>query len=546
MAADDDLVRGRDAGRRLAWAEAYSALTEADLSVSLTGEDLELMACAAYLLGRLDQCHQALQRAQHAHVADGRPARAARCVFWIAFTLLLQGDIAQAGGWLGRAGRLVEHEPTDCAERGLLLLPESVRAAIAGDFATSEQAAAQAAEIGALAGDADLLALALHFQGRALVKAGRVHDGVALLDEAMVAVVAGEVWPPVAGNIYCSMIDACQEMFDLRRADEWTAALSDWWNAQPDMVTFTGQCLVHRAEILHLRGAWPQAVEETLRARERFAHAADTYATGAAWYRQAELLRVGGDFAAAEGAYREASRWGHDPQPGLAMLWHAEGRSKAAEAAIRRVVGETADRFRRAKLLPAYVEIILAIGDVPAARDAANELTEISRAYDMPALRAIAGHALGAVLLAGGNAQGALVALRRAWDTWRDLNAPYEAARVRVLIALGCRALGDEDSAALELDAAGRVFTQLGAMSELNRADTLARKQVDPATHGLTGRELQVLRLVAAGKTNRAIASDLTLAPKTVDRHVTNIFGKLGVSSRAAATAYAYEHQLMT
>ncbi len=322
------------------------------------------------------------------------------------------------------------------------------------------------------------------------------------------AVVAGEVWPPVAGNIYCSMIDACQEMFDLRRADEWTAALSVWWNAQPDMVTFTGQCLVHRAEILHLRGAWPQAVEETRQACERFTHAADTYATGAAWYQQAELFRVGGDFPAAEGAYREANRWGHEPQPGLAMLWHAAGKSTAAEAAIRRVVGETTDRFRRAKLLPAYVEIILAIGDVPAARDAASELTEISSEYDMPALHAIAGHALGAVLLADGDAQGALVALRRAWNTWRDLNAPYEAARVRVLIALGCRALGDEDSATLELDAAGRVFRQLGATPELGRTDTLLRKQIDPAAHGLTGRELQVLRLVAAGKTNRAIASD--------------------------------------
>jgi len=546
VGAEKDVVRGRDAARRLAWADAYSALTAAEQSATVTGEDLELLACAAYLLGHLDDCHRALRRAGLEYVAVGRPGRAARCLFWVAFTMLLQGDMAQAGGWLGRASRLLEQAPTESSEHGLLLLPESVRAAAVGDYAASERAAARAAEIGARVGDADLLTLALHFQGRARVKAGRVREGVALLDEAMVAVVAGEVWPPVAGNVYCSMIDACHEMFDLRRADEWTTALSAWWQTQPDMVTFTGQCLVHRAEIMHLRGEWTMAVEQTKRACERFAGAADAYATGAAWYRQAELLRVHGDTTAAESAYREASRWGHDPQPGLALLRLAEGKPTAAEAAIRRVVAETTDRFKRAKLLPSHVEIALANGDLSTAREASSELSEIARAYDMHALHAMAGHAAGAVLLADGDARGALVLLRRAWEIWRDLDAPYEAARVRAVIALGCRALGDEDSAALELDAAERVFRQLGAMPDLARARALIRHPVDPTAHGLTGREIQVLRLVAAGKTNRAIASDLTLAPKTVDRHVTNILGKLGVSSRAAATAYAYKHGLIS
>jgi DNA-binding NarL/FixJ family response regulator len=546
VGADDDVVRGRDAARRLAWADAYSALTAAEQSATVTGEDLELLACSAYLLGRLDDCHRALLHAEMEYLAVGRPTRAARCVFWVAFTLLLQGDVAQAGGWLGRAGRLLEQVSTECSEHGLLLLPESVQAAAAGDYTASERAAARAAEIGGRVGDADLLALALHFQGRARVKAGRVYEGMALLDEAMVAVVAGEVWPPVAGNIYCSMIDACQEMFDLRRANEWTTALSVWWETQPDMVTFTGQCLVHRAEIMHLHGQWTMAVEETKRACERFAGAADGYAMGSAWYRQAELFRVRGDITAAENAYREASRWGQEPQPGLALLRLAEGRTTAAEAAIRRVLAETTDRFKRAKLLPAYVEITLATGDHLAAREAAGELTEIARAYDMPALHAVAGHATGALLLADGDPPGALILLRRAWQLWRDLDAPYEAARVRTHIALGCRALGDEDSAVLELDAAERAFRQLGAIPDLARVRSLTAHPIAPAAHGLTGREMQVLRLVAAGKTNRAIASDLTLAPKTVDRHVTNIFGKLGVSSRAAATAYAYEHGLIT
>jgi DNA-binding NarL/FixJ family response regulator len=545
VGGDEELARGREAGQRLAWRDAYTSLSVADESGSLVGKDLELLATAAYLLGDVDECRQALQRAHRAYVAAGDPRRAARCVFWVAFTLLLAGDLAPASGWLARAHRLLEPEQRECAEHGLLLLPAAVQASAAGDYASAEAAAARAAEIGARVGDTDLLTLALHFQGRALVKDGRVREGRALLDEAMVAVVTGEVWPPVAGNIYCSMIDACQEISDLRRAHEWTTALATWWAKQPDMVTFTGQCLVHRAEIMQLHGAWPEALEETKRACERLAHAADKYATGAALYRQAELYRARGDFASAEDAYREASQWGHEAQPGLALFRLAEGKTEAAEASIRRVVDEATDRLRRAKLLPAHVEIMLAVGDVPAARDAAGELTEIADDYDTPALRAAAGQSLGAVLLADGDARSALGALRRAWDIWRELDAPYEAARVRVLIALGCRALGDEESAALELDAARRVFGELGAAPDVTRVEHLTRKQTDAEGHGLTPRELQVLRLVATGKTNHAIAADLVLAEKTVDRHVTNIFAKLGVSSRAAATAYAYEHRLL-
>ena len=544
MAGREVLTRGREAGQRRAWGDAYRSLSLADESSSLAGQDLELLAAAAYLLGRAEECRGALQRAHRAYAAAGEPRRAARCLFWIAFTLLLEGDLAPAGGWLARASRLLEHEQ-DCAELGLLLLPDAVMAGAAGDYRASEAAAARAVEIGARAGDADLVTLGLHFQGRALVREGRLGEGLALLDEAMVAVVAGEVWPPVAGNVYCSMIDACQEISDLRRAQEWTATLAAWWATQPDMVTFTGQCLVHRAEIMQLHGDWPAAVEEAKRACERFAHAADQYATGTALYRQAEVYRERGDFAAAEAAYREASQWGLEPQPGLALLWLAQGKTRAAQAAIARVVAETSDRLGRVKVLPAYVEIMLAAADIPAAREAADELVEITHDYDMPALRASAGRALGAVLLAEGEARSALGALRAAWDAWRELDVPYESARARVLIALGCRALGDEASSALELDAARRVFAELGAAADLTAVEHLTRKQTDAEAHGLTPRELQVLRLLTTGKTNHAIAADLVIAEKTVDRHVTNIFTKLGLSSRAAATAYAYEHRLV-
>ena len=545
MSGDGELARGREAARRLAWADAYTALSLADASSSLPAEDLELLATAAYLLGHVEDCLGALRRAQQLHAEAGESRRAARCAFWLAFHLGSAGELAQAGGWLARANRLLEHEPPDCAEHGLLLLSLAVQHIGMDDNAAARDVAARAAGIGRQARDADLVGLALHVQGRALVRLGRVREAMAAFDEAMVAVVAGELSPVVVGTVYCSMLEGCQEILEWRRAREWTQALTAWCGKQPDMVSFTGRCLVHRAEILQLHGAWPEAVEEARRAGERLAHAADSWATGAAFYRQAEVYRVLGDVTAAEDAYQQASRWGCQPQPGLALLRLAQGRTDAAEAASRRVVAETTDRLGRAKLLPAQVEIMLAIGDVQGARDAADELTGIAERYDTPALGAVADHARGAVLLTEGDARAAVVALRRAWQVWRELEAPYEAARVRMLVGLGCRALGDEEAAAMELEAARSVFAQLGAAPDLARLEVLAHREAAGKTHGLTERELQVLRLVATGATNHAIASQLFVANKTVDRHLSNIFTKLGVASRAAATAYAYQHRLL-
>ena len=477
----------------------------------LDADDLEQAVTTAYLGGRVAEAMAALQRAEQAYASAGDHRRAARSAFWLGFMLLGRGELAQGSGWLARARRLLEQEPPDCPEQGYLLLPAAIEELDAGDHAAAQATAARAAGIGRQAGEADLVALGQFLQGAAAVAGGEVAAGLALLDEAMVAAVAGELTPPVTGTIYCGVIEVCHQVAELRRAREWTQALTSWCDSQPGLVTFTGQCLVHRAELLQLHGAWPQAVEEARRAGERLVLGADSHATGAALYRQAEVHRARGDLTAAEDAYQQASLQGLEPQPGLALLRLAQGRTAAAAAAIRRVVAETSERFRRAKLLPAQVEILLAAGEVGAARDAADELTGIAEGYDTPALRAVADHAHGAVLLAEGDARAAVVALRRAGQVWRELEAPYEAARVRVLVGLGCRALGDEEAAAMELDAARGVFAQLGAAPDLARLEMLAGGGAGSKGHGLTTRELQVLRLLAAASvlpwTSRSSAS---------------------------------------
>jgi DNA-binding CsgD family transcriptional regulator len=497
------------------------------------------------MLGRDDDCLGSLERAYHAHLDAGEALRAVRCAFWVGITLALRGEMGRASGWLGRAQRLVEREAEDCVERGYLLVPVMLRHEAVGDWEAAYATAAEAVEIGERFGDADLLALTVHEQGCALIQQGRVEEGLGLLDETMVAVTAGELSPIVTGIVYCSVIAGCQEVYAMRRAREWTAALTRWCEDQPDMVAFSGRCLVHRAEIMELQGAWREALEEARRARERCEQGNNQSAAAEAFYRQGELHRLQGKFSAAEEAYRDASRYGCEPQPGMALLRLAQGKNGAAAAAIHRAVDETTDPLKRTRLLPAYVEIMLAVGDVEEARSACRELEEISVRYDSAMLVAMVAHARGAVDLAEGDPRAALRVLRRAWQVWQELEVPYEGARVRVLLGLACRALGDDDSAALELEAAHDIFGQLGAAPDLARVESLIRSAASDHAHGLTARELEVLRLVAAGATNKAIATDLVLSERTVDRHVSNIFTKVGVTSRAAATAFAYKHELV-
>jgi DNA-binding CsgD family transcriptional regulator len=535
------LERGRADYDRRAWRDAFTALSDADRATPLAAADLELLAKSASLVRRYDEAVRGLERAHAEYRTTGDAPAAARCAILLGLEFMNVGEAARANGWFSRAGRLLDQSGHDCVERGYLLVPEVLGHLDSADgLELGISVAVDVARIGERFDDRNLTTFAVHAQGRARIKQGRVDDGIALLDEAMVAMVAGELSSPVfTGLIYCSVIDACQEIFDFHRAREWTDALSAWCAAQPQLVDFTGLCLVHRAECLQQHGAWPEAIDEARRAGELFTPG--ELAAGAAYYRQAEIHRLYGNLAEAQEAYHLASERGWQPQPGLALLSLARGRTEAAVAAIRRVLGETTEPLARARFLPACVEIMLAAGDIGEARAACDELTRTATSYSRGALTAMAATARGAVDLAAGDATVALIALREAGRRWQDLDSPYEVARVRELRGLACRALGDHDSAELELASARDGFTRLGATPDLDRLTELSTGRPS----GLTPRELQVLRLVADGKPNKVIAAELVVSERTVDRHVSSILAKLGVPSRTAATAYAFAHQLV-
>ena len=545
MTADTHAAAGREAFERAAWADAYALLTAADAPAQLGGEDLERLAVAAALTGRDEPSAAAWARAHQDWLRHGEAARAVRCAFWLAYGLMDREEMAQASGWFARAQRLLDESGLDCVERGYLLLPDAIGAVEGGgDVDAARELFERASETAQRFRDPDLMMFARLGRGRALIRSGQTRQGIALLDEIMISITAGDVSPVLAGSMYCLVIVTCREIFDLRRAQEWTEALTRWCEAQPDLVPFRGRCLVHRAEIMQLHGDWVDALGEAQHACEQLT-AGERPAMGDAHYVIAELHRLRGEHREAEGAFQRANEAGRPPQPGLALLRLAQGNLTAAQAAIRRAAGETNDVAGRGRLLPAAVEIALAAGDHDAAQRAAAELASIAEMLDAEHARAVADDAGGATLLAAGDAQAALGPLRRAWSTWQALDAPYQSARSRVLIGLACRAMGDEDSAGMELRAARTVFIRLGAAPDAARVDDLAGAPVTSLSGGLTGREVEVLRLLAEGKTNRAIATTLFISEKTVARHVSNIYTKLGNTSRAAATAHAYKHRIV-
>jgi len=536
------LRRGRQAFEQRAWAESYQQLHAADRDAPLDADDLERLAIAAYLVGRDEECDAFTVRAHQAFLERGDREGAARAAFWLGFALMGRGAVAPASGWFARASRLLDDGQIDCVVRGYLLIPAAIGCIVKGDPSASHATFSEAADIARRFADRDLASLACHGRGRALIRLGRVAEGVALLDEAMVSVIAGEVTPLVAGDVYCSVLEGCQETFDLRRAYEWTASLAQWCASQPDLVRYRGECLLYRAEVLQLRGRWTDAARDAQGACELLI---SRRSAGAAFYRRGEIHRLRGEASKAEEAYTRAHERGRKPQPGLSLLRLAEGQIDAAAASIRSVLLDTQARIGRARLLPAAVEILLAADDVAAARAATAELSEIARAFGAPLLAAASAHVTGAVLLAEGDIERASTSLRQACETWRALEMPYDEARTCLLLATVCEQRGDQDGRRLEIETARRIFAELGAESCLARIAEHSARASDQRIGSLSERETQVLRLLAAGKTNRAIADELFISEKTVARHVSNILDKLGVSSRTGATAWAFQHNLI-
>ena len=540
MGVVDDLAVAREAYERRDWMAAYDALSAADPD-GLDGEDYARLAVAADLMGRHNDCVQALQRAYQLHLDAGDVLAAARSAFWLAMTLVHAGEPSVAGGWTGRGERLVADLGTDVVESGYLRCARLLAHVFGGEFEEAQRLAAEVVEYGARFGAGDLTAFGLCTQGRLALYSGRLADGLRLLDESMVAVATGEVSPVFAGHIYCTLIEGCQEISDYGRVAEWTATLHAWCETQPDLVLFTGQCAVHRGQIMRLRGAWTEAIEEFDRALERYLLTETPAAAGLAMSERGDVQRLAGDLDAAAASYALAGQYGYEPQPGLALLWLARGRTDAALSAVRRLLAEPRDPVHRSQVLPGSIEVLLGAGEPEEAERLAEELARFADEAGCAAPRAMAEYATACVLVARGEAAAALPRVRRSVQLWSTLGARYEVARCRALVSRAFALLGDAESARIEAEAARDACRELGARPLEEELTALLEPS---APGGLTVREVEVLRLVAAGRSNPEIAAALVLSEKTVARHLSNIFAKLDVTSRTAAAAWALQRGL--
>lgn len=530
------IERGRLAYGARDWPGCVAELLAADVVVPLELPDLRRLGIARFLAGDAAGSVETLMRSHRVALAQEHWTAGAETAFWHAWMLYLAGEHARAAGWLARARTIAEEHEVDEAVAALPATLEARHLVELGRCDEALELAGQAAATGRRLGAPDLHVLGLLAASMALIRLGRGAEALPRLDEVMAGVEADELTPTVAGLAYCAVLAACLSLHDIRRAAEWTTALTDWCETQSGLVPYRGQCLVHRTQVLILEGAWSAADAQ---GRLACAHLAGP-PQGDAWYHLGELQRLRGDVEAAEDAYRRANSAGRQPEPGLALLRLAQGRTAAAASATRRLVAEEG-RLDRADVLVAHAEVMVAVGDLTAARAAADELAGAAASLASPVLAGHAAAAQGAVALASGAPAEALDCLRVACRQFVDLGLPYHAARARARVAEALDLLGDAEAATYERDAARESFQSLGAA-----ADAAALVPEEGLPGGLTAREMEVVRLVATGLSNRAVADALVLSDKTVARHLANIYTKLGISSRSAATAYAYDHGLMS
>jgi ATP/maltotriose-dependent transcriptional regulator MalT len=539
---DGRLELARAAVRRAAWPEADELFGGLD-PARLDPGDLEAMADAAWWTSRLDASIAARTRAYAGYVEAGDRRRAAHSAWFLSVDFLWKGDTAVASGWLRRAERLLATEP-DCVEQGFLAIARSDGARERDDLAQAAAHASRALDLGERLRGPDLVAMALQALGRILIAQGKVDEGVGLLDEAMCSVVAGELSPLFTGWVYCNVLSACIDLADLKRAGEWSAAAVAWCRTLPGATPYHGLCRVYRVEVTTLRGAWAEAGDDAARACDELLALHPNLAAHA-FYVRGEVCRRQGDLAGAEAAFLRAHELGHDPQPGLALLRLAQGRPDAAASMLKLPLGAGPEApLARSRLLAARVEVAVAAGDLGPARAASRALDELAGAAAGAVLDATAAMARAVLRLAEGDTEAALRAAGTAWTLWQELRLPHEAAQARVLLGRASLQAGDGDRARLELEAALAAFRRLGATLDARAAAGLLGA-AGSRPGGLSDREVEVLRLVATGKSNREIAAEMVISEHTVSRHLQNIFAKLQVSSRTAATAFAFERGIV-